>query len=117
MLGSEEDEIQSSGRSLMAMMSQSSGSMFARYLDNLIVLFLDKEQHDVLSKFRLVHVTDFLFLFQGTCAFPDCADHKAVKLCLFLLFLLTHKRLSETLVKSIWLKTRVKSIQVFKYSI
>ena len=51
MLGSEEDEIQSNGRLLMAMMSQSSGSMFARYLDNLIVLFLDKEQHQVLSKF------------------------------------------------------------------
>ena len=49
--GSEEDEIQSNGRLLMAMMSQSSGSMFARYLDRLIVLFLDKEQHQVLSKF------------------------------------------------------------------
>ena len=61
MLGSEEDEIQSHGRSLMAMMSQSSGSMFARYLDSLIILFLDKEQREVLRKCRLVHVTDYYY--------------------------------------------------------
>ena len=60
MMESEDDRVETMGNQQMAMMSRTSGALFARYLDKLIEKFLDNEDSEVLSEFEFtVTLTSF----------------------------------------------------------
>ena len=54
MIEMEDDVVQTTANQQMALISQTSGTIFSSYINKLIVLFLENEQENVLSKVLLV---------------------------------------------------------------